>query len=344
LIYINDCLTLDRNSANRYAVDHMDPNMDIFSEFSQRVNNALLAAFPDEKGLADLLARVVVEPPRDTSHGDMSTNAAMVVAKLLGQKPRDIAETLVAHFEEDADVSSVEVAGPWFIFLRVANDFWQRVLKSVGARGAEFGRSDIGQGAKVNIEYVSTNPTGPMHVGHTRGAVYGDALASLMDYCGFDVMREYYVNDAGGQVDVLAKSAFLRYREALGEDIGVIPEGLYPGDYLVPIGKTLAQEFGDELLKKPEKEWLEIARPKVLAAMLDLIKADLAKLDIVHDTFFSEKTLHGPDGDIATTLKWLTKAGLVYTGRLEPPKGKTPEDWEDREQTRQNLATIPTGR
>lgn len=307
--------------------------MDLFAIFSGRVVDALNAVFPNEEKLVPLLARVVVEPPRDKAHGDLSTNAAMVVAKPLGQKPRDVAAAIAAHFENDADVESVEIAGPGFINFRLTNSIWQRMLADVAQLGADFGRADIGKGTKVNVEYVSANPTGPMHVGHTRGAVYGDALASLMAFSGFDVVREYYLNDAGGQVDVLARSAFLRYREALGEDIGEIPAGLYPGDYLVPVGQQLAEEFGDKLRDQTESEWLELVKTRVLAAMVELIKADLAKLNIRHDVFFSEKTLHGEGGKIAKTLAWLRDEDLVYQGTLEPPKGKLPDDWEDREQT-----------
>jgi arginyl-tRNA synthetase len=307
--------------------------MDLFAIFSGRVVDALNAVFPNEEKLVPLLARVGVEPPRDKAHGDLSTNAAMVVAKPLGQKPRDVAAAIAAHFENDADVESVEIAGPGFINFRLTNSIWQRMLADVAQLGADFGRADIGKGTKVNVEYVSANPTGPMHVGHTRGAVYGDALASLMAFSGFDVVREYYLNDAGGQVDVLARSAFLRYREALGEDIGEIPAGLYPGDYLVPVGQQLAEEFGDKLRDQTESEWLDLVKTRVLAAMVELIKADLAKLNIRHDVFFSEKTLHGEGGKIAKTLAWLRDEDLVYQGTLEPPKGKLPDDWEDREQT-----------
>lgn len=307
--------------------------MDLFAIFSGRVADALNAVFPDDARLAPLLERVVVEPPRDPAHGDLSTNAAMVIAKPLGKNPREIATAIAAHFESDPDVESVEIAGPGFINFRLTNTIWQRMLAEVATLGADFGRADIGKGTRVNIEYVSANPTGPMHVGHTRGAVYGDALASLMAFSGFDVTREYYVNDAGGQVDVLARSAFLRYREALGEDIGDIPPGLYPGDYLVPVGAALVEEFGDSLLTKTESVWLELIKTRVLAAMLELIKADLAKLNIRHDVFFSEKTLHGETGKIAKTLDWLRAENLVYQGTLEPPKGKLPDDWEDREQT-----------
>jgi arginyl-tRNA synthetase len=307
--------------------------MDIFAIFSKRVILALKDSFPGEPKLAMLLERVVVEPPRDATHGDLSTNAAMVIAKPLGKNPREVAAILVEYFQTDADVVSLDIAGPGFINFRLTNAIWQKQLKSVVEQRSNFGRSDIGKKEKVNIEYVSANPTGPMHVGHTRGAVFGDALASLMQFCDYDVSREYYVNDAGGQVDILAQSTFLRYKEALGEDIGDIPAGLYPGDYLIPVGKSLVKEFGDSLKLKPEDEMLEIVKQRVLEAMLDLIRADLAKLNITHEIFFSEKTLHGKNGAIEKTLKWLEEQGLVYQGKLAPPKGKTPEDWEDREQT-----------
>ncbi|NOZ31864.1 MAG: arginine--tRNA ligase, partial [Alphaproteobacteria bacterium] len=220
-----------------------------------------------------------------------------------------------------------------FINFVLTAERWQSVVREIIHRGDDFGRPEIGKGEKLNVEFVSANPTGPMHVGHTRGAVYGDALAALMAFAGFDVTREYYVNDAGGQIDVLARSAYLRYRESLGHEIGPIPEGLYPGEYLVPVGAKLKELFGDQLGTKSEKEWLELVRPVVLEAMMALIRADLARLGIRHDVFFSEKSLHGPEGDIAQTLDWLRTKGLVYQGRLAPPKGGAPRDHEDREQT-----------
>jgi arginyl-tRNA synthetase len=226
----------------------------------------------------------------------------------------------------------VEIAGPGFLNFRMTDRLWFNVLRAARRQGGDFGRSNIGHGARVNVEYVSANPTGPMHVGHTRGAVFGDALASLMAYSGYDVTREYYINDAGSQVDTLAGSAFLRYREALGETVD-IPRGFYPGDYLVPVGKDLAAEFGGALGMLSEREWMPIVKDRVLKAMMDLIKADLGKLNIHHDVFFSERTLHGPEGHIAGTLAWLREKGMVYEGRLDPPKGKIPEEWEDREQT-----------
>jgi arginyl-tRNA synthetase len=304
--------------------------MDVFAVFAGRIADALAEMYPQlDPAVA---ARIVVEPPRDAGHGDLSSNVAMVVAKPLGVSPRELATRLAGRLARADDVESVEVAGPGFLNFRLKPAIWFEVLASIGRLGADYGRADVGGGERVNIEYVSANPTGPMHVGHTRGAVFGDALASLMAYSGFDVTREYYINDAGGQVTVLAQSTLLRYREALGEHIE-IPQGFYPGDYLVPVGQALKDEFGDKLLDMPEPEAIEIAKDRVLKAMLELIKADLAQLNIHHDVFFSERTLHGQGGDIDTTLDWLRDEGMVYQGRLEPPKGKTPEDWEDREQT-----------
>ncbi len=304
--------------------------MDIFALFTTRVIEALRADYPELD--ESLLARVVVEPPRDAAHGDLSTNAAMVVAKPLGKNPRELATSLAGRFAHAPDVESVEVAGPGFINFRLSSAIWHQVLKAVGAQCENYGRSDIGKGERVNVEYVSANPTGPMHVGHTRGAVFGDALASLMSWSGYDVTREYYINDTGGQTIILGRSALLRYREALGETIE-IPAGFYPGDYLITVGEALKAEWGSALLDKPEEEAVLIAREAALAAMLVLIKADLALLNIHHDVFFSERQLHGPGGDIEKTLAWLREEGMVYEGRLEAPKGKTPEDWEDREQT-----------
>jgi len=304
--------------------------MNVFAIFQTRVADALKALYPS---LAeDILSRIVVEPPRDASHGDLSTNAAMVVAKPLGKNPREVAAAIVEQFKADKDVTSVEVAGPGFINFRLDTPIWHDVLRSIATQGADFGRADIGKGEAVNIEYVSANPTGPMHVGHTRGAVFGDALASLMAYSGYDVTREYYINDAGSQIDTLAKSTLLRYREALGETIE-IPSGFYPGDYLIPVGQALKAEFGGKLLEMPEAEAIALVKERVLAAMMELIKTDLASLNVHHDVFFSERQLHGQGGDIDLTLDWLRSEGMIYQGRLEPPKGKAPEEWEDREQT-----------
>ncbi len=302
--------------------------MNLFSIFSERVNAAVSAV----AGRPLDLSRVVVEPPRDPSHGDMATNAAMVLAKELGAKPRDLAEQFAAKLREDADVESVEIAGPGFINLRLKTEVWIRALAGLLGEGGDFGRSPA-SGGRVNVEYVSANPTGPMHVGHCRGAVFGDALANLLAFAGHDVTREYYVNDAGAQVDVLARSVYLRYREALGEDIGAIPDGLYPGDYLVTVGKALADIHGDALLKMPEHEWLPMVRAAAIDEMLAVIRDDLAALNIRHNVFFSERSLHGQGGAVDTTLADLRARGLVYEGRLPPPKGQLPEDWEDREQT-----------
>ena len=280
------------------------------------------------------LSRVVVEPPRDASHGDMAANAAMVLAKDAGQKPRELAEKIAEKLRADDLIAKVDVAGPGFINFTLHPRAWAEELRVVLAAGSDYGRSEIGQGEKVNVEYVSANPTGPMHVGHGRGAVFGDALANLLAFAGYAVTREYYINDAGAQVDVLARSAFLRYREALGEDIGPIPDGLYPGDYLVPVGGELAAEHGAALSAKPESEWLPIVRAKAIAMMMDMIRDDLAALNVRHDVFFSERALIEGDGDqVGATIASLRGGGEVYEGRLPPPKGGNFEDWEDREQT-----------
>ncbi|MDB5502144.1 MAG: arginyl-tRNA synthetase [Tardiphaga sp.] len=280
------------------------------------------------------LARVVVEPTKDASHGDMASNAAMVLAKEAKAKPKDIAEAIAAKLRDDDLIASVEVAGPGFINLTLKTSAWADALRAVLRDGAGYGQSAVGGRERVNVEYVSANPTGPMHVGHCRGAVFGDALCSLLVTAGFDVCREYYINDAGAQVDVLARSAFLRYREALGENIGAIPEGLYPGDYLVPVGQALASEFGDALLKQPEAEWLPGVRDRSIAMMMEMIRGDLAALNIQHDVFFSERSLISGDRDVvAETIAFLRAKGDVYVGRLPPPKGKPVDDYEDREQT-----------
>jgi arginyl-tRNA synthetase len=279
-------------------------------------------------------SRVVVEPPREAAHGDMATNAAMVLAKDAGKKPRDLAETIAAKLRADALVAKVEVAGPGFINLTLKPEAWIDALRAVLRAGGEYGRVDAGQGTPVNVEYVSANPTGPMHVGHGRGAVFGDALANLLDFAGFKVTREYYINDAGAQVDVLARSAYLRYREALGEDIGGIPEGLYPGDYLKRVGEALVAECGRALLGKPESDWLPVVRQRTIELMMVEIRNDLAALNVRHDVFLSERSLsEGNGGAVEATLEALRAKGLVYQGRLPPPKGAPDKDWEDREQT-----------
>lgn len=276
------------------------------------------------------LGKLVVEPPRDPGHGEVTTNAAMVLAKPAGKRPREIADALAQRLAADPDVETAEVAGPGFVNLRLKTTFWPRVVRSILERGDLYGCSDLGAGVKVNAEYVSANPTGPLHVGHCRGAVFGDALANLLAATGHAVTREYYINDAGAQVDTLARSAYLRYREALGEKVGEIPSGLYPGSYLKPVGEALAGAHGKALLHLPEPEWLPIVRETAIAMMMDAIRDDLAALNIHHDLFFSERSLH--QGGIAETVEALRQRGLVYRGRLPPPKGQLPEDWEDRDQ------------
>jgi arginyl-tRNA synthetase len=283
-------------------------------------------------GSADL-TRVVIEPPRDASHGDMATNAAMVLAKDAGKKPRELADAIAATLRTDPLVAKVDVAGPGFINLTLKPHVWGEELRVILENGAQYGRSTFGGNEKVNVEYVSANPTGPMHIGHCRGAVFGDALANLLAFAGYDVTREYYINDAGAQVDVLARSAFLRYREALGEDIGAIPEGLYPGDYLVPVGGALAAEHGAKLTTLSEAQWLPLVRAKAIAMMMDMIRDDLAQLGVHHDVFFSERSLIEGKDTVGATIAALRKSGEVYEGRLPPPKSGNVEDWEDREQT-----------
>jgi len=306
--------------------------MNLFSEIRGLVLDAL-AQMQSEGALPEGLSfdNVAVEPPRDAAHGDMATNAAMVLAKPAKMKPRDIADALAVKLAADDRITSAEVAGPGFLNLRLAATVWQGVLARVLEMSTDYGRSTMGQGQKVNVEYVSANPTGPLHVGHTRGAVFGDALASLLAYSGHDVTREYYINDGGAQVDVLARSAYERYREANGLS-PEIAEGLYPGDYLIPIGEALKEKYGDSLIDKPESKWLEDLRNFATDAMMDLIRADLKALGVEMDVFFSEKSLYGT-GRIEAALQSLTDKGLIYEGVLEPPKGKKPEDWEPREQT-----------
>jgi arginyl-tRNA synthetase len=280
------------------------------------------------------LSRIVVEPPRDPTHGDMAANAAMVLAKDAGKKPRELAESIAEKLRADDKVASVSVAGPGFINLNLKPHVWSEELRLVLGAGSEYGRSNTGKGETANVEYVSANPTGPMHVGHGRGAVFGDALANLLAFAGYTVTREYYINDAGAQVDVLARSVFLRYREALGENIGAIPEGFYPGDYLKPVGGELAAEYAAKLSTMKEAEWLPIVRAKAVAMMMDGIRDDLAALNIHFDVFFSERSLiEGRRDEVGATIAGLRKSGEVYEGRLPPPKSGAIEDWEDREQT-----------
>ncbi|HEV2552147.1 MAG TPA: arginine--tRNA ligase [Bosea sp. (in: a-proteobacteria)] len=308
--------------------------MNLFETYSARVA-AALAALAERGALpAGLdLGRVVVEPTKDPAHGDLATNAAMVLAKEAGTNPRALAALLVEELGKDAQIVRAEIAGPGFINLTLQPSVFTAILKDAVERGLDYGRGARKPQPKVNVEYVSANPTGPMHVGHGRGAVFGDALANILAFAGHDVTREYYINDAGAQVDVLARSAYLRYREALGETI-TIPEGLYPGDYLVSVGETLAKAHGDALLAKPEAEWLPLVRQAAIDGMMAMIRDDLAALGVVHQVFFSERSLQNDGGVdvVAETIADLRARDLIYQGRLPPPKGQKDEDWEDREQ------------
>ncbi|WP_293968949.1 arginine--tRNA ligase [Sphingomonas sp.] len=295
---------------------------------------AALDALEAEGALPSGLKRdaITVEPPRDAAHGDLATNAAMVLAKPAATNPRALAALLVPKLEALPHVETVEIAGPGFINLRLTEATWRAELATILSEGAAYGGSDAGQGLRVNVEYVSANPTGPMHMGHCRGAVVGDALAQLLEYAGYAVTREYYINDAGAQVQTLGRSVHLRYREALGEDIGQIPEGFYPGDYLIPIGQALAAEYGDSYVGKPESEWLDLFRTRAVAAMMDMIRADLALLGINHEVFASEAAVQA-EGRVDKAFDRLRADGLIYQGVLEPPKGELPDDWEPTEMT-----------
>ena len=310
--------------------------MNIFEIFQNHVAEAVSALGRDGV-LPDTLdtKRIIVEPPRDPSHGDLATNAAMVLAKDAQIPPRSFAEKLIPRLLLIDGVLAADIAGPGFINIKLDPKIFHSVLHAVHQQGNDFGRSTSGKARNVNVEFVSANPTGPMHVGHGRGAVFGDALASLLIFAGYNVTREYYINDAGAQVDSLGRSAFLRYREALGEEIGAIPEGLYPGDYLVPVGKALADHYGSSLRDQSEAEWLPIIRQAAIDAMMEMIREDLAVLDIRHDVFFSERSLSqgGNRDEIGALITDMTARDLVYQGRLPPPKGAPVEDWEDREQT-----------
>ena len=276
-------------------------------------------------------SNITVEPPKDSRHGDMSTNAAMVLSKSVEVKPRELAQIISEALSPKEIISSVDIAGPGFINITLSNFSWHGLLSAVLMSGVNFGKSGMGSSQKVNVEFVSANPTGPLHVGHTRGAVFGDALANLLAYSGYDVTREYYINDGGSQVDVLARSIFLRYQEAFGKEV-VFEEGTYPGDYLIPIAKALKEKVGDLYLNKPEDNWLPELRNFAVEAMMNLIRSDLDLLGIEMDTFFSEKSLYG-SGKIEAALDRLRDNGLIYKGVLEPPKGKKTDDWEPREQT-----------
>lgn len=302
--------------------------MSLYNRFTAHLDAVLDALEADGTLPAGLNRKpVTVEPPRDPGHGDLATNAAMVLAKPAGSNPRSLAEKIVAGLEKLDEVEGASIAGPGFINLKLTDATWRAELAAIHAEAEDYGRSSTGEGVTVNVEYVSANPTGPMHMGHCRGAVVGDALATLLEHVGHKVIREYYINDAGGQVDVLARSAHVRYREALGEAVGEIPEGLYPGDYLVPVGQALAAQYGDRYVGAPESEWLVLFRTQAVAAMMEMIRSDLALLGIHHDIFSSEAELQAA-GKPEAAEKWLRAHDLVYDGVLEAPKGETPEDWE----------------
>ncbi|MGI9482155.1 MAG: arginine--tRNA ligase [Hyphomicrobiales bacterium] len=311
--------------------------MNLFQTFTKTVLDAISSLEKECKlpGIEDT-SKVSVEPPRDATHGDIATNAAMILAKQAKMAPRQIAELLVGELMNHPDIAAADVAGPGFINLTLEQAFWPRMIKSVLEEGVHYGSSDYGNGEKVNVEYVSANPTGPLHIGHCRGAIYGDALARLLTETGYDVDKEYYFNDAGVQIDVLAQSAFLRYREALGEDIGEIPSGLYPGEYLIDIGKEIAGKHGNSLLKTDPEEATKIIRDEAVAHNMAAIREDMHALNIHHDIYFNESSLHeSNDGisEVDQTINQLREEGDVFEGRIPPPKGKLPEDWEDREQT-----------
>ncbi|WP_282608397.1 arginine--tRNA ligase [Pelagibius sp. Alg239-R121] len=302
--------------------------MNVFKSFRENIISALGEMEKAGQLPAGLdLSRVSAEPPRDRTHGDIATNAAMVLAKQAGQKPRDLAETLASRLRGIASVEQVEIAGPGFINVSLEDEFWRNCLRDILKSGTHYGDSDLGGGEMVNVEFVSANPTGPLTVGHARGSVVGDVLASLIAKAGYKVVREYYINDAGAQVDVLARSAYLRYREALGEDIGKIPEGLYPAGYLKNVGQSLVARDGDKWLEQPEEVWLPEVRQFAIDAMMDLVRENLAGLGVRHDVFSSERAMVD-NGGVEDAIKTLTERGLVYTGVLEPPKGKKPDDWE----------------
>ena len=308
--------------------------MNIFADIRARIIDAIRALdLVGGDGSMPDVSRVTTEPPRDASHGDIATNAAMVLAKAAGENPRALAEKIVARLASDTDIDNASVAGPGFINLKLSKAFWTAHLKAILDAGYDYGRSNQGANRRINVEYVSANPTGPMHVGHCRGAVVGDVLANLLAFAGANVTKEYYINDAGVQIGVLARSVWLRYLEALGEDIGEIPQGLYPGDYLMPVGRALADEYGTALKNKPEAEALEIVAERTISAMMDMIRADLDALNVHHDVFFSERALHRDnDAPIVESIQWLQNQDHVYRGSLPPPKGQKPDDWEDREQ------------
>lgn len=300
----------------------------IFTTFADHIDVALNTLIDEGLLPSDIdRSNVTIEPPRDASHGDISTNAAMVLSKAAKKNPREIAQALAVQLEQIASVTEVEIAGPGFINMRLDNMVWRDEMLEIAKRGDDYGRASTKTGNIINVEYVSTNPTGPLHMGHCRGAVVGDALATILEFAGNDVIREYYINDAGGQVDTLSRSAYLRYLEALGRDIGAIEDGLYPGDYLIPVGKRLAEKYGDKYADAPESDWLVLFREEAVNDMMDMIRDDLALLGIKHDVFASEAALH-VEGKADIAEKWLRDNDLVYDGVLEKPKGKTIDDWE----------------
>ncbi|MEQ1578544.1 MAG: arginine--tRNA ligase [Hyphomicrobium sp.] len=309
--------------------------MNVFADVEARIRSALDALVTDGVLPSGLdMPKVAADVPNDISHGDFACSVALALAKQAKMKPRDIAEALAAKLGTDKDFAKIEVAGPGFVNMTMQPAFWHKLITFVLKDGKVYGRNGLGKSERVNVEYVSANPTGPMHVGHCRGAVLGDSLANLLSFAGFDVTREYYVNDAGGQVDVLARSAFLRYREALGENIGDMPEGLYPGDYLVPVGQALAKQHGKKLLAMAEEKWLPMVRTFAIDAMMAMIRDDLAALNIKHDVFVSEASLtRGKTDKVKAAIDALRAKDLIYEGRLEKPMGHEDGEWEDREQT-----------
>ncbi|WP_019221685.1 arginine--tRNA ligase [Bartonella senegalensis] len=314
--------------------------MNVFKNFENKIKKSLELSDIKGKNREDLdLSKITIDPPRDSSHGHLSTNAAMVLAKATGLNPRALAGKIMELLKNDPSIESIDVAGPGFINIKLTKSFWQDAIKSMLEKGISYGRIPMGQGKRINVEYVSANPTGPMHVGHCRGAVVGDVLSNLLQFVGYNITKEYYINDAGKQIEVLAHSVLLRYREALGQKIDEIPEGLYPGEYLIPLGQSLAQEFGDKLLTMDKEEALSIVKERAIHAMMSMIRKDLAALNIYHDIFFSERMLYADNARaIRNTINDLTLKGYIYKGKLPPPKGQNPkeqniEDWEPCEQT-----------
>ncbi|MEZ5690699.1 MAG: arginine--tRNA ligase [Rickettsiales bacterium] len=307
--------------------------MNIYKKINDDVKNAIVKLQKEKTIPEDLVTdKVDVVPSKDIAHGELATNVAMVLAAQVGKKPRELAELFVSELKNIPEIEKLDIAGAGFINMTLRMDVWQKQLTYIIESAATYGSSDIGNGRKVNVEYVSANPTGPMHVGHGRGAVFGDALSSLLQKAGYDITREYYINDAGAQIDKLADSVFLRYREVCGEDIGEIPEGMYPGEYLIGIAEGVKNKYGSELLNKSRDEWLDPVKEYTIGAIMEIIKDDLAALGIKHDVFSSEKALTKA-GKVEEALSLLTEKGLIYEGVLEPPKGKTPDDWEERPQT-----------